>query len=202
MPDLNPKQLRFVDEYFKDLNGTQAAIRAGYSPKTARQIANEHLSKPDIAAEVARRQQALAKKFLVSRQRCLKELACAAFLDPGRMFDTHGNLCEIAEMPQHLRRAIASFEFYENFEGKDESRRAVGYTRKFKFVDKLQALKQLMETLGYAEPQAGEEVSGHGPRTMNVVFIDGATKRVLNEPPKVVNPGTPQVMFVANLGEH
>src|SRR5215510_7111540 len=49
------KQLRFIDEYFRDFNATKAAIRAGYSPKTARQIADENLSKPDIAAEVNRR---------------------------------------------------------------------------------------------------------------------------------------------------
>lgn len=41
-------QVRFVDEYLVDLNGTQAAIRAGYSEKTARQAAAENLSKPVI----------------------------------------------------------------------------------------------------------------------------------------------------------
>jgi phage terminase small subunit len=50
---LNPKQQRFVDEYLVDLNATQAAIRAGYSRNSARQIGDENLSKPDIAAAVA-----------------------------------------------------------------------------------------------------------------------------------------------------
>jgi phage terminase small subunit len=49
---LTPKQQRFVDEYLVDLNATQAAIRAGYSQKTARAIGAENLTKPDIAAAI------------------------------------------------------------------------------------------------------------------------------------------------------
>ena len=45
------KQQRFIDEYPKDLNATEAAKRAGYSAKTARSIGQENLTKPDIAAE-------------------------------------------------------------------------------------------------------------------------------------------------------
>lgn len=49
---LTPKQQAFVDEYIIDLNGTQAAIRAGYSEKTAQEIASENLSKPIIKEAV------------------------------------------------------------------------------------------------------------------------------------------------------
>jgi len=49
---LTAKQEEFCRQYLIDLNGTQAAIRAGYSPKTARQIADENLSKPDIQAKI------------------------------------------------------------------------------------------------------------------------------------------------------
>lgn len=59
MRKLTAKQQRFVDEYLVDLNGTQAAIRAGYSERTARAIANENLTKPDIAEAV---QKALAAR--------------------------------------------------------------------------------------------------------------------------------------------
>lgn len=45
---MTEKQKRFCDEYLIDLNATQAAIRAGYSKKTARAIGNENLMKPDI----------------------------------------------------------------------------------------------------------------------------------------------------------
>ncbi|CCQ72407.1 terminase small subunit [Magnetospira sp. QH-2] len=51
--NLSPKQQRFVEEYLLDLNATQAAVRAGYSERTARQIGSENLSKPDIQQGIA-----------------------------------------------------------------------------------------------------------------------------------------------------
>jgi phage terminase small subunit len=50
---VTPKQELFVQEYLVDLNATQAAIRAGYSEETARQIGSENLSKPDIQEAIA-----------------------------------------------------------------------------------------------------------------------------------------------------
>ncbi len=59
---MTPKQQRFVDEYLIDLNATQAAIRAGYSKKTARAVGSENLTKPDIRAAVAEAQQARSER--------------------------------------------------------------------------------------------------------------------------------------------
>ncbi len=53
MSDLTAKQQAFVEEYLVDLNATQAAIRAGYSPDTAQQMGSENLSKPVIATAIA-----------------------------------------------------------------------------------------------------------------------------------------------------
>ena len=58
MSDLSPKQQRFVEEFLIDLNATQAAIRAGYSEKTAAAIGCENLTKPEIAAAIAASQAA------------------------------------------------------------------------------------------------------------------------------------------------
>lgn len=52
---LTAKQQRFCDEYLIDLNATQAAIRAGYSQKTAKQIGQENLTKPDIKEYIEKR---------------------------------------------------------------------------------------------------------------------------------------------------
>ena len=49
---MTPRQQRFVEEYLIDLNATQAAIRAGYSPKTAGQMGDENLKKPQIKAAI------------------------------------------------------------------------------------------------------------------------------------------------------
>ncbi|WP_440863077.1 terminase small subunit [Symbiopectobacterium purcellii] len=53
MAKLTDKQELFAREYLKDLNATQAAIRAGYSEKTARKIGSENLSKPDLTERIA-----------------------------------------------------------------------------------------------------------------------------------------------------
>lgn len=53
--NLTQKQRRFIDEYIISGNATQAAIKAGYSKKTARKIGQENLTKPDIKAEIERR---------------------------------------------------------------------------------------------------------------------------------------------------
>jgi hypothetical protein len=70
---LTHKQTRFVEEYLVDLNATQAAIRAGYSERTARQIASENLSKPDIQQAIAARQQELAERRLWTLDRMVAQ---------------------------------------------------------------------------------------------------------------------------------
>jgi phage terminase small subunit len=64
---VNPKQRRFVDEYLIDGNATQAAIRAGYSAKTARFIGAENLTKPNIAAAVEAGRRAIAERNTLSQ---------------------------------------------------------------------------------------------------------------------------------------
>ena len=63
---MSPKQQRFVEEYLVDHNATQAAIRAGYSPKTAYSIGHENLKKPEIAAAIAAGEARLRRKTEVS----------------------------------------------------------------------------------------------------------------------------------------
>src|SRR5882724_1801576 len=76
---LTPKQQKFIAEYLIDLNATQAAIRAGYSKKTARFIGHENLTKPDIALEVAKRQAKRADKLEVTAESVVAELAKLGF---------------------------------------------------------------------------------------------------------------------------
>ena len=78
---LTAKQQRFVDEYLVDFNATQAALRAGYSKKTAAFIGAQNLKKLQIQTEIARRQRDLQKRTEVSQDRVVKELARIAFAD-------------------------------------------------------------------------------------------------------------------------
>ncbi|SFQ82529.1 phage terminase small subunit [Pseudomonas sp. NFPP07] len=81
MGTLTAKQRRFVDEYLIDLNATQAAIRAGFSPKTARQAGNRLLSNVDIQAAIAKRMDARAGRVGITQDMVLRELAKIGFSD-------------------------------------------------------------------------------------------------------------------------
>lgn len=76
---LTPKQRRFIDEYLIDLNATQAAIRAGYSEKTAYSIGLQTLKKLEIQAEIQKRRNRLQNKLEITQERVLQELAAIAF---------------------------------------------------------------------------------------------------------------------------
>ncbi|HAS53599.1 MAG TPA: terminase small subunit [Nitrospiraceae bacterium] len=72
MSNLTAKQQAFVREYLVDLNGAQAAIRAGYSKKSARQIAKENLTKPDIATAIAEAKASRAERTQVDQDYVLE----------------------------------------------------------------------------------------------------------------------------------
>lgn len=71
---LNEKQKLFCEEYLIDLNATQAAIRAGYSKKTARSIANENLTKPDIQDYIQKLQAGIAQRNKITQDEVLADL--------------------------------------------------------------------------------------------------------------------------------
>ena len=72
--DLTPKQKRFCDEYLIDLNATQAAIRAGYSKKTAYSIGQENLKKPEINAHIEKRMEEKEEALIAKQDEVLKYL--------------------------------------------------------------------------------------------------------------------------------
>src|SRR5262245_12571738 len=88
---LNPKQARFVAEYLVDLNATQAAIRAGYSPKTAASQAHDLLRKPEIAAAVANGQGAQFQRLALDADEAMRLNAEIARFDPAVLQDEAGN---------------------------------------------------------------------------------------------------------------
>lgn len=71
---LTPKQQRFVEEYLVDLNATQAAIRAGYSKRTARSIGMENLTKPDIQKSIHTAISEQAKRMEITQDYVLQKL--------------------------------------------------------------------------------------------------------------------------------
>jgi len=107
---MTPKQERFVAEYLKDLNATQAAIRAGYATASARQIAAENLSKPDIEAAVAAGKAQQLAACGLSAERVLEELRRIAFSDLRRLFTPDGDLRSVCELSDEEAATLASVE--------------------------------------------------------------------------------------------
>ena len=74
MPELTPKQQRFAEEYLVDMNATQAAIRAGYSERTAYRTGCDNLKKPHIRVLIERGMEARSEKTGIDAQWVLDEL--------------------------------------------------------------------------------------------------------------------------------
>lgn len=74
MAGLTEKQQRFCDEYLTDLNATQAAIRAGYSKKTAKQIGQENLTKPDLQEYISERMRQKEAELIADQDEVLRYL--------------------------------------------------------------------------------------------------------------------------------
>ncbi|MDY7559950.1 terminase small subunit [Pseudomonas sp. CCC3.2] len=89
---LTAKQQRFVDEYLKDLNATQAAIRAGYSKKTANVIAAQNLSKLNIQSEIADRMNVRGQKASITQTMVLERLWMIATANPNELIE-HRRIC-------------------------------------------------------------------------------------------------------------
>lgn len=115
---LNPKQQRFVEEYLVDLNATQAAIRAGYSAKTAHAIAEKLLRKAEINEAIQSAMKSRSERTEVTQDRVIQELAAMAFYDPADLASTPVNCpADIAKLPEAVRRAIVgwSWDKHGNF---------------------------------------------------------------------------------------
>ena len=138
---LTPKQARFVAEYLVDLNATQAAIRAGYSEKTAGAQGFENLTKPEIASAVAAGQSHQLQTAEISAARVLEELRRLAFCDPRAFWDEAGNLKAISKLTAEQASALAGFEaVIKNAEAGDGVTDTV---HKIKLWDKTRALEML-----------------------------------------------------------
>lgn len=88
---MTPKQAAFVDEYLIDLNATQAAIRAGYSAKTAGWIGNQQLAKTHISAEIAKRMEDRSKRTEITQDRVLTDIELIKQDAMRKAYDKNGN---------------------------------------------------------------------------------------------------------------
>ncbi len=140
---LTDQQELFCLEYMKDLNATQAAIRAGYSENSARSIACENLTKPNIQDRVAELKAEQFKRVQIDSDQILAEIAKLGYSDIRGLYNDDGTIKHPKEWSDELGRAVSSIEVEELFDGSGQDRTWIGYTKKVKFWPKDKALDML-----------------------------------------------------------
>lgn len=149
MAELTAKQARFVEEYLVDLNATQAAIRAGYSEKTAYSVGHENLSKPDIAEAIAQAKSERSQRTQITADRVLQELGRIGFSDIRNVLTPLGHLTNPADWDDDTAAAIGSIEVVTKpGEADEEGNRTVDHVHKIKTWDKVSALEKIAKHLG------------------------------------------------------
>ena len=133
-----------------DLNATQAAIRAGYSEKTANRIASENLSKPDIQLAIQEARAALQTRTQITQDMVIKELAKLGFFDIRKLFDKDGKPLAISRLDDDTAAALVGLDVQDVA---DSDGNYIGSLKKYKMADKIRALELLGKHLGAWEPQ-------------------------------------------------
>lgn len=158
----NEKHKRFCEEYLIDLNGKQAAIRAGYAETRAEVTASELLAKEDVQAYLAKRQKELQEATGVTQQRVLQEYAKIAFADIRQYYDLNGRLLTPHDIPDDAAGALAGMEVFEEFGYNQEGDKVhIGDTKKIKTYDKVKALDSLARHLGMFKDTLNVNLSGN-----------------------------------------
>lgn len=174
MAGLTPKQAQFVREYLIDLNATQAAIRAGYSAKTAYSIAEQNLRKLEVKAAIDKAMETRAERTQITADRVLEELALVGFFRLGECLritpDGEPYLDLSGATPEQLA-AIAETQTEDVIEGRGEDSRTIRKV-KVKFHDKLSALEKIGKHLGMFKDRVEHSGPGGEPVTVNVNLTD------------------------------
>jgi phage terminase small subunit len=144
---LTPQQHRFVTEYVQDWNGTQAAIRAGYSPSSAADVASRLLRHPEVEQLIAdcraEMRKRVEKTVALAAERTLQTMADLAYFDPADMVHEDGTPKSIKQMPLSARRAIAGFEVTVSGKGENQV-----VTTKVRLVSRAQAVDMAAKVAG------------------------------------------------------
>lgn len=138
---MNKKHELFVAEYLIDLNATQAAIRTGYSAKTAEQIGYQLLQKTSVQQAIAKAMAERSKRTGVNQDRVVQELAKLAFINMTDVVDGDGKIKDDAT--EDDKACIESIKYKES-----STDSGSGVEREVKIGSKLKALELLGKHLG------------------------------------------------------
>jgi phage terminase small subunit len=156
---LTEMQRKFCDEYLIDLNATQAAIRAGYSPRSASELGKQLLDNPLVAAEVARARAKQSRRTGITADRVLRELARVAFCNPDDVIDP--DTAEVLpDATEDDKRCIAGVKVKYVPHKDEDGNYTEAIEREIKLCDKLKALDMLAKHLGMYDKNMGNTEQG------------------------------------------
>lgn len=132
---LTDRQKIFCYEYIKDLNASEAAKRAGYSERSAPQIAGQLMDNPLVKVMIQSLMDNRAKELEITAEKVLRRIDEIADFDIADLFGEDGRMLPISQIPVSIRKAISSVDVYEEFiEGVK-----MGETKRIRLYDKLKA---------------------------------------------------------------
>jgi phage terminase small subunit len=178
---LTPKQATFVEQYLLDLNATQAAIRAGYSTKTAGQIGEKLLKKAEIESAIDALKAERSARTMIGADRVLIELAKIAFGDVRAIFNADGTMKPLSEISDEAAAMIAALEVSEI---RDRDGVVIGYNKKIRLSDKLRALELLGRHVGLFDQKITVDGDKENPLTVLIKSIQGSSFN-----PVIINGG-------------
>jgi len=155
---LTTRQERFVVEYATIGNGRQAAINAGYSEKIAAVMSCRLLKNSQVVAVLTKIKKKDERKFEVTREKAIEELAKGAFRDPIGMQDAEGFVVtDLSKISPELRTLIDSFDVVQIYGKRGD---IVGQKITVKFASKAKFQDMMMKHLGvYAAEKSVTKVS-------------------------------------------
>jgi phage terminase small subunit len=152
MPNaITPKQASFVQEYLIDKNATQAAIRAGYSKKTANEQGARLFANVSVRASIDAALSDIAERTGITAERVLRERARLAFFDVRKLFDKDGFPIPLHQMDEDTAAAIVGVDVMEQFVGDGDEQVLMGFVKKYRFATKDNSLAALEKYLGLNE---------------------------------------------------
>ena len=156
--ELTPKQKRFCSEYIIDWNGTRAAIVAGYSQKTARQIAVDNLSKLNVKTYIEAIQKDIEKQAGISQMMVLQEYMKIAFSNIADLHNTWIDRNDFDQLTEPQKAAISEIDTRVIRRTIDSEIISVEQV-KIKLHDKQKALTEISRMLGYNAPEKFDHTS-------------------------------------------
>lgn len=172
---LTEKEAQFAREYPIDFDGTKAAIRAGYSERTAHAIAYDVLRRPHVMDAIADEMQRRAERAQIDADYVLRRLIAIDQMDAADIIDDDGSVLPVKQWPKIWRQFIAGMDVSELYDGRGEGREAIGVLKKIRWPDKLKNLELLgkhIDVQAFREQSTNELTGKDGAPLVPVLNVN------------------------------